>query len=884
MIKLCRIFLVVTAFIQGAFMSFGQVIINEYSCSNITGITDAYGEHEDWIELYNPTGSVINLTGWYLSDRPTNLNKWQIPSGSIAPNAYQMVFCSKRNLVNGNEYHPNFNLAQTDGEWIILTNPTFTVVDSFKIKHFTKADHSIGRTSDGAATFSLFSTPTPNAPNANPIPFYTPKPVFSLAPGFYAGPQSVSITCTNPNAAIYYTLDGSDPSSSSTPYTGPIPIATTRVLRAIAYSASNLPSFVETNTYFINVSHTTPVVSVCSADLYDLLQTGNQNPPNRLGAFELFEANGAFIDEAQGDFNKHGNDSWGYPQRGFDYICRDQYGYNGDIEHPIFPEKTRTKFQRLILKPGASDNYPFEQGAHIRDAFIHTLSIRAGLRLDERTWRPAVVYLNGEYWGVYEIREKVDDHDYTEYYYGQDRYNLHFLKTWGGTWEEYGAPNAAPDWNALRSFVQNNNMGVAANFNYVDSLLNWKSLADYFMVNSYTVNQDWLNWNTAWWRGLDTSEDKRKWRYTLWDLDATFGHYINYTGIPDNSPSADPCNAENLPDPGGQGHTGVMLKLIAENPAVKQYYVARYADLLNTSFSCANMISLLDSMVNEITPEMTLHCTKWGGSLNEWQTRVTQLRDFINQRCDSMSQGLVDCYQLTGPYPVTFDVVPPGSGSIQVNSIHPPQYPWTTSYFGGMQTLLDATPNAGYKFSHWAVANTTTGLNDTLEDNYVTLLGPDTIVAVFVTTIVDSDGDGLSDNDELVLGTDPNDPDTDGDGFSDGQEIALGSNPLDGCDPDDNSEDCFDGIHFPTAFSPDGVGDGLNEQYAIRVGNDVKEFVFRIYDRWGNTMFESSDKFLKWDGTYKGVPCNTGVYAYMAYVMSNSGEKKVFSGNITLIR
>ena len=296
-----------------------------------------------------------------------------------------MVFCSKRNLVNGNEYHPNFNLAQTDGEWIILTNPTFTVVDSFKIKHFTKADHSIGRTSDGAATFSLFSTPTPNAPNANPIPFYTPKPVFSLAPGFYVGPQSVSITCTNPNAAIYYTLDGSDPSSSSTPYTAPIPIVTTRVLRAIAYSASNLPSFVETNTYFINVSHTTPVVSVCSADLFDLLQNGNQNPPNRLGAFELFEANGTFIDESQGDFNKHGNDSWAYPQRGFDFICRDQYGYNGDIEHPIFPEKSRTKYQRLMLKPGASDNYPFEQGAHIRDAFIHTLAISAGLRVDERT-------------------------------------------------------------------------------------------------------------------------------------------------------------------------------------------------------------------------------------------------------------------------------------------------------------------------------------------------------------------------------------------------------------------------------------------------------------------------------------------------------------------
>jgi gliding motility-associated-like protein len=92
------------------------------------------------------------------------------------------------------------------------------------------------------------------------------------------------------------------------------------------------------------------------------------------------------------------------------------------------------------------------------------------------------------------------------------------------------------------------------------------------------------------------------------------------------------------------------------------------------------------------------------------------------------------------------------------------------------------------------------------------------------------------------------------------------------------------GIHFPTAFSPDGIGDNLNEQYSIIVGKDIKEFVFYIYDRWGNVMFESSNKTLKWDGTYKGLPCNMGVYAYMADVLFVTGEKKVFSGNITLIR
>ncbi|MCF8220364.1 MAG: CotH kinase family protein [Cryomorphaceae bacterium] len=944
-----------------------QVVINEYSCSNMSGLSDAYGENEDWVELLNTTAGAVNLTGWYLSDRPTNLTKWQIPSGTIPANGYKMVFCSKRNTVNGNEYHPNFNLSQTEGEWIILTNPSFVVVDSFKIVHLTKADHSIGRTTNGAATFSLFTTPTPNAPNANPVPFYTPKPIYSLAPGFYAGAQSVSITCADPSASIRYTLDGTDPTPASPLYIAPIQITTTRVLRATAYSA-NLPSFTETNTYFINVTHTVPVVSVCSQGVQQMLQTGSQNPPNRIGSFELFEENGSFIDEGQGDFNKHGNDSWAYNQRGFDYICRDQYGYNGDLEHQIFPEKSRTKFQRVMLKPGASDNYPFENGAHIRDAFIHTLSIRADMKLDERTWRPAVVYLNGEYWGVYEIREKVDDHDYTEYYSNQNKYNLYFLKTWGGTWQEYGSPNAQPSWNALTSYILNNNMGNPANFNYVDSLLNWKSLADYFMINSYTVNQDWLNWNTSWWRGLDTTGDKKKWRYALWDMDATFGHYVNYTGIPDASANADPCNAENLPNPGGQGHTDILEKLINENPEVEQYYITRYADLINTSFSCASMITLLDSMVNEIDPEMTAQCAKWGGSYNGWQASVNQLRNFINQRCVALEQGLVDCYQLSGPYPVTFDVSPPGAGTLQVNSINPPQYPWATSYFGGIQTNLEANANAGWMFSHWTVASGAMGLPTSASTNFITLNGPNTVVAVFVIQSpdidgdgvlnevdpdvndpcipnpnagpcdqdndgltntqetsagtnptnpdtdgdgisdgaelaggsdplnpcdpddtlpgcqIDTDGDGLTDAQEAIAGTNPQNPDSDGDGYTDGQEVNMASDPLDPCDPDDSAPDCSVGIHFPTAFSPDGIGDLLNENYTIIVGKDIKEFIFYIYDRWGNVMFESSSKTLKWNGTYKGLPCNSGVYAYMADVVYITGEKKVFSGNITLIR
>ena len=157
-------------------VSNAQLWINEYSCSNVSGITDAFGQREDWIEIYNAGSGAIDLTGYYLSDKSSNLTKWQIPSGSINANGYKMVYCSKRDLVSGTQYHPNFSLKQTSNEWIILANPSGVVVDSIKIVHLTKADHSIGRSANGAADWKLFTTPTPNAANAGGQNFYIPTP------------------------------------------------------------------------------------------------------------------------------------------------------------------------------------------------------------------------------------------------------------------------------------------------------------------------------------------------------------------------------------------------------------------------------------------------------------------------------------------------------------------------------------------------------------------------------------------------------------------------------------------------------------------------------------------------------------------------------------
>lgn len=811
-----------------------QVVINEYSCSNVTGPTDAFGEREDWVELYNMGATAVNLTGYFLSDKETNLDKWEIPTGTIAPNDYVMVFCSGRNAISGNELHPNFRLTQTKNEWIILSNPSGVVMDSIRIVHLTKANHSVGRSTNGANDWKLFLTPTPNAANTGAVNFYTSTPIFSVNPGFYPAAQNVTITSPDAGTTIRYTTDGSEPTATSTLYAGPVSITTTTVLRAKAFG-TNEPSFTCSGTYFINVNHTVPVISIAGQQVQVLLDGNNGIEPD--GFFELYEQDKSFVDRGEGEFNKHGNDSWAYDQRGFDFVMRDQLGYNDAIEHQIFPEKSRTEFQRLIIKAAASDNYPFENGAtHIRDAFVHTLSQKADLKLDERTWRPCIVYLNGEYWGVYEIREKVDDADFTEYYSQQDKFNLEFLKTWGGTWQEYGAPNALPNWNSLVSYVQANNMVTPANFDYVDSLLNWESMVDYFVLNSYIVSKDWLNWNTGWWRGLDPDGDKKRWRYILWDMDACFGHYTNFTDIPDDSPNADPCNVENLPNPGNQGHTTIMQKLIDENPTVKQYYITRYVDLVNTFYSCEYMNFLLDSMLTIITPEMPAQIAKWGGSMAEWGQNVQELKDFIDARCAALTQGMMDCYALEGPYEFIVNVSPANSGRVKVNSNWAPSYPWETTYFGGIETKLIAEPFVGFTFSHWEFLNGP--LNAPIEEdtNGIDIAANDSIVAIFIP-------------DDVV-----------------GPPTPTGAT----------------GVNVPTAFSPNA--DGSNDYLRLIIGADVQRFKFSLYDRWGNKIIETSDGTFAWDGYFNGKPVNIGVYAYQIEITYTDGKLETKSGNITVVR
>jgi len=746
------VFLVFSCFFGLANILQSQVVINEFCIANYNdyNIPTTGNNFEDWVEFYNPTSAAINISGYWLSDDATNPQKWSFPAGSTVPaNGYKLVLLTGRGAYQPGylgSVNTNFKINQTGGEELVFSNSGGVVLETydFDVISPNQANHSWGRIPDGSNNWKIITNPSENA--ANPVAgyaAYASKPLLSVEAGYNSSPISLSISTSEPGASIYYTTNGTVPSNTSTLYTGPINISTTQVIRAIAYSpnANILPSFIETNTYFFGAdTHTVLTVSV-SGDNMNGSWPGSDN--GLLTNVEFFTPGGTFVTEAHGDSNEHGNDSNAYPQRGFDFIDRDELGYDNAVQDPLFAERARNSFDRLIFKAAANDNYPSSGGgAHIRDAYVCELSILGNLHLDERATRTCIVYLNGSYWGVYEVREKIDDTDFTNHYNNQERGQVDYLKTWGSTWAEYDAApafNAMGNWNTLRSFITTNNMATPANYNYVITQYNHMSLIDYFILNGYAVCTDWLNWNTQWWRGYNPNGSAKRWRYALWDNDATFGHYVNYTGVPSTLPTADPCQIENMGDVGGQGHIPILNSLF-DSPDFLADYVQRYAELSNGIFSCQRMIGVLDSMVLVMEPEMQRHVNKWGGTYAEWQSNVQSLRNFILARCPNETttadiiEGIEDCYDVTQQH-LTVQISGPGSVVLEETPIDINNAPYTGTYFSGntidLPINIYAVPSSAgscSEFIQWVVVSGTATFADPTNDTTTVVIGSDAVI------------------------------------------------------------------------------------------------------------------------------------------------------------
>ena len=819
-----------------------QIKINEYSASNSgASIIDNTGNNPDWIELYNAGAALVNVGGWNLSDSPTNMTKYSLPAGTtISSNGFLRIWCSGKGTPanTAGHIHTNFKLTQCKGDWVILSNGG-SIIDSVKLKK-TQATHSRGRNPDGTNTWNVFTSPTPNSSNSLATGYlaYAPTPVMNVAPGFYSGTKLVSLSVIPSNSvSIYYTTNGSVPTTGSTMYVStPVSISVTSVLRAYAVSSNStiLPSFMETNTYFINetIDAHYGVVSLAGGSPLDQLLSGTQNNPET--HLEYFE-NQTFKTEGYGAANKHGNDSWAYNQRGIDLETFDEYGYNNAYKHQFFTDaqmgaSPRSEFQHIILKAAASDNYSSSNNSgklpcHMRDAFVQSYAFQKGLELDGRRNKHVLVFKNGAYWGLYELREAFEG-DYTDYYYQQPSDSIDNLAYWGSLQIRNGSDTG---WVNLYNFVMANPMTNAANYAYVNSKLSFKSLVDYMVYNSYVVNSDFINWNSAWWRGRATQGDKKKWRYWMWDMDNVYDLGENYSGLPTTGMESNPCDYTNAFQNAGpnMGHPDILEKLLT-NPDFKAFYINRYADLLNTAFKCEKIMEHFNYFKTILTPEMPRQISKWGGSMSQWNTNMDTLESKIQQRCAYIESKIVDCYNVTGPYDITVDVDPPGAGNVKLNSIWLNNFLWSGRYFGGVNMSFQQTVSdtSLYEFDYWEFQNHTPSLNTTNDSVSILLTTNDNVIAHYIEK---------------------------------GKEVM-----------------------FPSAFSPNG--DGQNDILLPLGTRNIKNINVQIWNRWGQQVFSSSDPTKGWDGSFQGTPAQIGVYAYMIRYTNSSGEENTVKGNITLIR
>ena len=922
-------------------ISKAQLVINEYSCSNTAGVQDAFNQRNDWMEIYNTGAVAINLTGYYLSDDPNNLTKWAIPVATpINAGARKMVFYSDRDLVHAGtgQIHPSFKLKQTLGNWIILSDAGGNVIDSMKCR-ITQRNHSYGRTTDGAATWGIFTTPTPNASNGLQQNYtnYAPKCAFNLAAGFYVGSQVVSISNPDPSVTIHYTINGSAPTIASPTYTAPINVATTTAIRAIGTSSlsSELPSMIETNTYFINESSSFNVISICGNFTGAGSLFNTQNPT--YSSFEYFTPTGTQIFEMEGGrASKHGNDSWAYPQKGIDFEAMDESGDKSSFFYKLFGTSFRDTFDRIILKAGSSDNYAGgpNNSTHLRDVFAQTLSEKYNLDMDFRRWHPALMFINGTYWGLYDMRERVDG-DFFDYYYGKKKKKVDHLSYWGGLQIRMGSDTG---WTNLYNYIMTNNMATPANYNHVKEFLNVKSFCQYFIINTYLVNHDWLNWNTMWWRARGNNNPV-KWRYCLWDMDAICGlNNPNYTGLGTIGPNADPCEPENL----FQGnnnvkHTDMLTKLL-NNAEFEQTYKDNWIDMFNGPLNCANMLAHFDSVINIFTPEMSRQALKWGGTMAGWQTNCAQMRTFITSRCAVIGEKLDSCLDLN-PQQLKLNVQPAGVGNIALDGQVKAPYIWDRIIEGDSIYSLKATATqAYYIFDHWEkqeplnsmAPNMTTDLvqfNFKKKDSviaYFIYFNPDSVDVTFDVTPANTGTITLNGNtiatypstikldrrftynivatptavDYDFLNWQKNNANTSitpnlteknvSFKYVDAENIVAEFfyNPPPPPPPPPPPNPLLTGvdktIFIPNAFTPNG--DNNNDIFNFKLGKDALGIDMTIFDRWGTNIFHTERIGKGWDGTYHSNEAEVGTYQYIIKVRYRDNSVETYKGDVSLIR
>jgi hypothetical protein len=702
------------------------------------------------ITLTNAIGNTLDAAP--AAATPTNISWGRIPNGTGTFMFIQAVTPAAANgAVGYNE---------------ILPPPTFSQAGGFSTNNF---DLTLSTETPGASIIYTIDGSEPVSTNMAGTT-YQYRNQYIFEPGDTNGPLLTKNFQTLPYSApiniVNRTSQPNDISMISTTFDN-VPdylpsynIYKGTVVRARVVKPGALPSDVVTNTYFVfpegAAKFGVPVISLSTNEdhLFDY-EDGIFVAGKDFDDWRALNPNDDPTYEGEGNFEREGveyekrshfsyfvngieeiNQEMGirvrgghsrtFPSKSMSLYAREDYG-DGDFDYKFFDDNQYDSFERLVLRNGGGDFY----GSTFRD----DLNQRACsfLHCEYESSQPAVAFLNGEYWGILNVREKYDN-NYFQQVYGFDDIDL--LQDSGDEVDEGDLVH----WNALTNYMQTHTLASDSEYNYVLTQLDPESFADYYIANIYMDNVDWPGTNTTFWRkrvpytaNAPYGADGR-WRWAFHDMDDTLSitsESINHNNLAD-------ATATNGPDWPNPPASTLFLRRMLANDNFKNYFINRFADLMNSHFSSTRLLGILDDFQTIVEPEIDDHYPRWNTleGMTDFEWVMNTETDFFNQRPAAQRNHIRAKFGIANNINATLNVSDPAHGYVKINTIEikdgtpgiaAQPYPWTGIYFSNIPVTLKAIANPGFVFSHWIGASTAT-----TDEITVTSASAFSVTAVFI--------------------------------------------------------------------------------------------------------------------------------------------------------
>lgn len=422
--------------------------------------------------------------------------------------------------------------------------------------------------------------------------------------------------------------------------------------------------------------------------------------------FEYFEESGNRALGQNIGFRLHGGWSTSHPLKTLRIYARNGYGAS-HLNYPFFKSQSDSAYKRIILRNSGNDTWY----TMLRDAAMQ--SMVSHMNFETQAHQPSVLFLNGEYWGVHNIRERFDKH-YLARKFGVNEDQLDIL-------ESNSNPSEGDNEHYVETlnYINENRLTENEHYEYIKTRIDVTSFIDYMLSEIFLVNTDWPGNNIKYWRlktpaylpGAEPGKDGR-WRWIMFDTDFGFGIYNANDFSRDMMAFTTFSTGTDWPNP---AWSTFLFRKLLENESFKTAFIVRFADQLNTALKPDAVKSVINDLQAAIEPEMNRHIERWKipGSYNNWLNNLNVMRNFADQRPTHARNHLRQHFSLGVDYLLSVDVSDKNHGHVVVNTIplvketrgvKENPYPWTGTYFRKVPLRLEAVAAPGYEFVRWIPA------------------------------------------------------------------------------------------------------------------------------------------------------------------------------------